>query len=122
MGETNVLPSSSCASRNLTSGRRPVCSTKGDVRHRRSRGSLVREILSCEVRHEIRRVIRGLRLFGTTRGLTGKRGKDLARLCGNREKNADQTRCDEYLRRGSLTASGVIEGVCRHLVKDRIRA
>ena len=29
-------------------------------------------------------------------------------------------RYDEYLRRGYPIASGVIEGACRHLVKDRM--
>jgi len=46
--------------------------------------------------------------------------KDLIRLCNYLEKNADRMRYDEYFRRGYLIASGVIEGACRHLVKDRM--
>ena len=52
--------------------------------------------------------------------LTGKSAKDLHRICGYLEKNADRMRYDEYLRRGYPIASGVIEGACRHLVKDRM--
>ncbi|TWU29145.1 hypothetical protein Poly41_67170 [Novipirellula artificiosorum] len=39
---------------------------------------------------------------------------------GYLEKNSDRMRYDEYLRRGYPIASGVIEGTCRHLVKDRM--
>jgi hypothetical protein len=41
-------------------------------------------------------------------------------ICGYLEKNTDRMRYDEYLRRGYPIASGVIEGACRHLVKDRM--
>lgn len=34
--------------------------------------------------------------------------------------SCDRMRYDEYLRRGYPIASGVIEGACRYLVKDRI--
>lgn len=72
------------------------------------------------LRGEVRAVIRGLRRLGSTAGLTGKAAKDLTRICGYLEKNADRMRYDEYLRRGYPIASGVIEGACRHLVKDRM--
>lgn len=72
------------------------------------------------LRGEVRAVIRGLRRLGTTAGLTGKAAKDLDRICNYLEKNAHRMRYDEYLRRGYPIASGVIEGACRHLVKDRM--
>jgi hypothetical protein len=72
------------------------------------------------LRGEVRGVIQGLRRMGTTASLTGKSAKDLQRICGYLEKNADRMRYDEYLRRGYPIASGVIEGACRHLVKDRM--
>ena len=72
------------------------------------------------LRGEVRGVIQGLRRMGTTARLTGKSAKDLHRICGYLEKNADRMRYDEYLRRGYPIASGVIEGACRHLVKDRM--
>jgi hypothetical protein len=58
--------------------------------------------------------------MGTTRNLSGKAATDLARICGYLEKNSDRMRYDEYLRRGYPIASGVIEGACRDLVKDRM--
>ncbi len=67
------------------------------------------------LRGEVRSVITGLRRLGTTAGLTGRAAKDLARICGYLEKNADRMRYDEYLRRGYPIATGVIEGACRHL-------
>jgi len=72
------------------------------------------------LRGEVRGVIKGLRRLGTRRKLKGDEMKDLIRLCNYLEKNADRMRYDEYFRRGYLIASGVIEGACRHLVKDRM--
>jgi hypothetical protein len=82
--------------------------------------AFTRERLLRILRGEVRAVVRGLRRLGTTRGLQGKARKDLARICGYLEKNADRMRYHEYLRRGYPIASGVIEGACRHLVKDRM--
>lgn len=65
-------------------------------------------------------MVRGLRRMGTMGNLSGKAAGDLSRICGYLEKNADRMRYDEYLRRGYPIASGVIEGACRHLVKDRM--
>lgn len=59
-------------------------------------------------------------VLGTIRGLSGKSLADLQRICGYLEKNADRMKYDEYLSRGYPIASGVIEGACRHLVKDRM--
>ena len=36
------------------------------------------------------------------------------------ENNASRMRYHEYLRRGYPIATGIIEGACRHLVKDRM--
>jgi hypothetical protein len=49
----------------------------------------------------------------------GKR-KALARICGYFYKHRARMRYDEYLRHGYPIASGVIEGACRHLIKDRM--
>ena len=86
----------------------------------KAKKTFARERLLRILRGEIRGVIRGLRRLGTMRRLTGKARKDLVRICGYLEKNADRMRYDEYLRRGYPIASGVIEGACRHLVKDRM--
>lgn len=72
------------------------------------------------LRGEVKGVIQGLRRMGTTAKLSGKNAKRLSKICGYLERNADRMRYDEYLRRGYPIASGVIEGACRHLVKDRM--
>ena len=65
-------------------------------------------------------VIRGLREMGTKRGLTGNKKKTLHEHCTYLENNLERMRYDEYLAKGYPIASGVIEGACRHLVKDRM--
>jgi hypothetical protein len=65
-------------------------------------------------------VIRGLREMGTKRGLTGNKKKTLHEHCSYLENNLERMRYDEYLAKGYPIASGVIEGACRHLVKDRM--
>lgn len=65
-------------------------------------------------------VIRGLREMSTKRGLTGHKKKTLHEHCAYLENNLERMRYDEYLAKGYPIASGVIEGACRHLVKDRM--
>lgn len=65
-------------------------------------------------------VIRGMREMGTKRRLTGSKKATLTRLCAYLENNLERMRYDEYLTKGYPIASGVIEGACRHLVKDRM--
>ncbi len=65
-------------------------------------------------------VIRGLREMATKRGLTGSKKKAIREICGYLRKNLQRLRYDEYLAAGYPIASGVIEGACRHLVKDRM--
>jgi hypothetical protein len=86
----------------------------------KQRKAFTRERLLRILSGDVEGVISGLRRMGTTSKLTGKAAEDLARICGYLEKNADRMRYDEYLRRGYPIASGVIEGACRHLVKDRM--
>ena len=69
---------------------------------------------------EVRSVVAGLRQMGTKRTLRGKKREKLAKLCGYLENNAHRMRYDEYLAAGYPIASGVIEGACRHFVKDRM--
>jgi hypothetical protein len=65
-------------------------------------------------------VIRGLREMATKHGLGGSKKKTIAQVCAYLEKNRGRMRYDEYLAAGYPIASGVIEGACRHLVKDRM--
>lgn len=85
-----------------------------------ARKAFTRERLLRILRGEVTGVIRGLRRLGTIRKLSGKSLTELKRICSYLENNADRMKYDEYLRRGYPIASGVIEGACRHLVKDRM--
>jgi hypothetical protein len=67
-----------------------------------------------------RSVIRGLKHMSTARKLRGKPKETIATVCGYFSKHLDHMRYDEYLREGYPIASGVIEGACGHLVKDRM--
>ena len=58
--------------------------------------------------------------MGSKRGLSGAKKKTLAKVCAYLEANRQRMRYDEYLAKGYPIASGVIEGACRHLVKDRM--
>lgn len=69
---------------------------------------------------EVRSVLMGLRRMGTSHHLRGNKRKSLDKICNYFEKNAHRMRYDEYLAAGYPIASGVIEGACRHLVKDRM--
>jgi hypothetical protein len=72
------------------------------------------------LRGEVEGVIRGLRWKGTHKKLSKKRRKELERICGYFENNRHRMAYHEYLQAGYPIASGVIEGACRHVVKDRM--
>ena len=65
-------------------------------------------------------VIRGFKHMSTSHKLKGKPKKKIATVCGYFTNHLDHMRYDEYLREGYPIASGVIEGACCHLVKDRM--
>jgi hypothetical protein len=65
-------------------------------------------------------VVRGLRAMLTHRKLRGEPRKQLQGVCNYLATHAARMRYDEYLSAGYPIASGVIEGACRHLVKDRM--
>jgi hypothetical protein len=65
-------------------------------------------------------VVSGLRQMGTKRQLRGKKRDTLAKICGYLHNNAHRMRYEAYLAAGYPIASGVIEGACRHFVKDRM--
>lgn len=68
----------------------------------------------------VKSVIHSLRSRATRRGLKGECRRSLEVICKYFAKNRDRMHYDEYLRRGYPIASGVIEGACRHVVKDRL--
>jgi hypothetical protein len=69
---------------------------------------------------EIATVIHSLRWLGTHHKLKGKRRDALERICGYFNNNAHRMAYDVYLEHGLPIASGVIEGACRCVVKDRM--
>ncbi len=79
-----------------------------------------RERLQRILAGDIAGVVRGLRCMGTQHKLKGKKFNRLQQICGYFETNAHRMRYDEYLKAGYPIASGVIEGACCHLVKDRM--
>jgi hypothetical protein len=62
----------------------------------------------------------GLRRSATRRGLSQAQRAPLDRCANYLLKYRDYLRYDEYLKAGLPIATGVIEGACRHLVKDRM--
>jgi hypothetical protein len=69
---------------------------------------------------QVDRVIRSLRCLATRRRLKGTKRADVDRVCGYFSAHRHRMKYDEYLARGYPVATGVIEGACRHLVKDRM--
>jgi hypothetical protein len=76
----------------------------------------LRGLLEGRVGH----VIGGLRQRLTKHQLTGVRARTLSSVITYLEKNRGQMRYDAYLKAGYPIGSGVAEGACRHLVKDRM--
>ena len=72
------------------------------------------------LRGEVGYVIGGLRQMATKRGLSAAKQKTLTRICNYFDHNRHRMHYNEYLAAGFPIASGVIEGACRHLVKDRM--
>lgn len=65
-------------------------------------------------------VASGLRRSATRRGFSKQERAPLERCANYLLKNGAYLRYDEYLKAGLPIATGVIEGACRHLVKDRM--
>jgi hypothetical protein len=84
------------------------------------REAFARDRLLRILQGDVRGVITGLRHMATKRGLTGQKRREITVVCGYFENNVHRMCYDEYLREGYPIATGVIEGACRHLVKDRM--
>jgi hypothetical protein len=85
-----------------------------------SRTAFVKERVGRILQGEVQAVVQGLRSLATRRKFRGKRREEVDKVCAYFESNADRMRYDEYLAKGYPVASGVIEGACRHVVKDRL--
>lgn len=65
-------------------------------------------------------VIGGLRRLAVAHNLRGEKLKTVKAAITYYENNRQHMRYDEYLAAGYPIGSGVAEGACRHLVKDRL--
>jgi len=65
-------------------------------------------------------VAAGMRRSATRRNLTGKKRKAVDKCAGYLLKHKQFLRYDLFLARGFPIGTGVIEGACRHLVRDRM--
>jgi hypothetical protein len=82
--------------------------------------TFVRDHLTRILRGEASTVIANWRRQATCQRMSVAKKKKLRTICDFLAKNKDRMRYDEYLRLGCLVATGVIEGACRHVIKDRM--
>jgi len=72
------------------------------------------------LRGQVSQVIKGMRQSATKRGLRGARLRAVESAAAYFYANRDRMRYDLYLALGLPIASGVVEGACKNLVKDRM--
>jgi hypothetical protein len=87
---------------------------------KRAQEAFVTARLRMLLEGKVRGVIKGLKQMGTQQGLAGEKKRTLAKVVGYLERNRDHMQYDQYLRAGYPIGSGVIEGACRHVIKDRM--
>lgn len=88
--------------------------------HREQQEAFARERLLRILQGEVPGVISGLRRMATQRRLSGSARQEVDTVCGYFTTHAQRMQYDRYLAAGCPIATGVIEGACRHLVKDRM--
>jgi hypothetical protein len=82
--------------------------------------AFVRERMLRVLSGEVASVVHGLRYLGTVRELKSANRTRLRKACDFLKANEYRMRYDEYLKAGYPIATGVIEGACRHVIKDRM--
>jgi hypothetical protein len=88
--------------------------------HKEHQEAFAQDRLLRILRGEVTGVVTGMRRMASQRNLAGQALKEVTTACNYFEKNAQRMRYDEYLQAGYPIASGVIEGACRHVIKDRM--
>jgi hypothetical protein len=88
--------------------------------HREQQEAFVEDRLLRVLQGDVLGVVTGMRRMATQRGLKGAQRKEMTTVCNYLENNAERMRYNEYLQAGYPIASGVIEGACRHIIKDRM--
>ena len=69
---------------------------------------------------KVRRVIGGIRQMATKRHLSKKSREKVEQYLNYFAQRCEHMKYDEYLAAGYPIGSGLVEGACRHLVKDRM--
>jgi hypothetical protein len=69
---------------------------------------------------EVSQVVQGMRLSATKRAFRGQQRKVVEAVAAYFYRNRHRMRYDAYLRQGWPIATGVVEGACKNLVKDRM--
>jgi hypothetical protein len=82
--------------------------------------AFIRDRLLRILNGDVLGVVRGLRRTATLQKLSEEERADVDTACGYFTVHADRMKYDEYLAAGLPIATGVIEGACRHLLKDRL--
>jgi hypothetical protein len=82
--------------------------------------AFVTDRLQRLLRGQVGYVIGGLKQMATKQSLTGSRGRQPKTVIGYLERNRRFMQYDAYLAAGYPIGSGVAEGACGHLVKDRM--
>ena len=82
--------------------------------------NFVKQLLLKMLSGGAKSMIADLRRRSTRTKLRGKKRETLDQLTSYLEHNLYRMKYDEYLGAGYPIATGVIEGACRHLVKDRM--
>lgn len=80
--------------------------------------AFVRKQMLLVLKGKAKQVIEDVRQAGA--GLRGAQATRLRKLCKFLEKNLHRMHYGRYLRAGYPIATGVIEGACRHVIKDRM--
>jgi hypothetical protein len=88
--------------------------------HKEQQEAFAQDRLLRILRGQVTAVITGMRRMASQRNLKGEALKAVTTACNYFETNALRMRYDEYLQAGYPIASGVIEGACRHVIKDRM--
>src|SRR3954468_20990044 len=91
-----------------------------EATQKRAAHQWVEERLKRLLEGKVGAVIRGMRYQATRRGLKGPKRKTVRDAAAYFEGNRDRMKYDAYLAAGYPIGSGVVEGACRHLVKDRM--
>jgi hypothetical protein len=88
--------------------------------HKEHQEAFARERLLRILQGEVAGVVKGLRRLASLNSLSETDLETVATVCNYFENNTARMRYDMYLAAGYPIATGVIEGACRHVIKDRM--